>query len=113
MLRAVEETANWTTAKIMAIRELSDVAAAHVRERLPKVYSRELVDVIFEQPYCRISDLVDKAIAQRQAAARYLKSLVEIGVLRELQVGKEKLFINPRLMQLLADDTNRVGPYGQ
>jgi Fic family protein len=109
MLRAVEETANWTTAKIGAIRQLSDSTAAQVRERLPKVYSRELVDVIFEQPYCRIANLVDKRIAQRQAAARYLKSLVDIGVLHERQVGKEKLFIHPRLMQLLADDSNRAG----
>jgi len=108
MLRAVEETANWTTSKILAIRELSDSTAALVRERLPKVYSRELVDVIFEQPYCRIANLVDKRIAQRQAAARYLKSLVDIGVLHERQVGKEKLFIHPRLMQLLADDGNRA-----
>ena len=106
MLRAVEETANWTTAKIMAIRELSDSTAAYVRERLPKVYSRELVDVIFEQPYCRIANLVDKRIAQRQAAARYLENLVDIGVLQERQVGKEKLFIHPRLMQLLADRSN-------
>jgi len=106
MLRAVEETANWTTSKIVAIRELSDSTAAYVREHLPKVYSRELVDVIFEQPYCRIANLVDKRVAQRQAAARYLKSLVVIGVLQERQVGKEKLFIHPRLMQLLGDDRN-------
>ena len=112
MLRAVEETANWTTAKVMAIRSLSDLTAAFVREQLPKAYSRELVDVIFEQPYCRIANLVDKGIAQRQAAARYLKGLVEIGVLRERPEGREKLFIHPRLMQLLADDANRVGPYG-
>ena len=108
MLHAVEETANWTTSKIMAIRELSDSTAAYVRDRLPKVYSRELIDVIFEQPYCRIANLVDRRIAQRQAAARYLKSLVDIGVLHERQVGKEKLFIHPRLMQLLAGDSNRV-----
>jgi Fic family protein len=112
MLRAVEETADWTTAKIAAIRTLSDVTAKYVREQLPKIYSRELVDVIFEQPYCRVVNLVDKGVAQRQAAARYLKSLVEIGVLREVQSGREKLFIHPRLMQLLADDTNQVIPYG-
>lgn len=111
MLTAVEETARWTTDKIVAIRALSDVAAAYVREKLPKIYSRELVDVIFEQPYCRISNLVDKRIAQRQAAARYLKSLVNIGVLREIQVGKEKLFIHPKLMQLLAQDGNAIEPY--
>ena len=111
MLSAVEETARWTTDKILAIRALSDVAAAYVREKLPKIYSRELVDVVFEQPYCRIANLVDKRIAQRQAAARYLKSMVEIGVLREIPVGKEKLFIHPKLMQLLAHDGNRVEPY--
>lgn len=112
MLRAVEETARWTTAKIAAIRELAEHTAAHVRARLPKIYSRELVDVIFEQPYCRIANLVEKDVAQRQAASRYLKDLAALGVLRETQVGKEKLFIHPKLMQLLAREGNQVTPYG-
>lgn len=111
MLEAVEQTARWTTAKIGAIRNLSDITVAHVRARAPKIYSRELVDVIFEQPYCRISNLVEKDIAQRQAASRYLKELVEIGVLREMAVGKEKLFLHPKLMRLLEDDDNVVAPY--
>lgn len=50
MLRAVAETSAWTTAKIAAIRQLAEHTAAHVRARLSKIYSRELVDVIFEQP---------------------------------------------------------------
>ena len=50
MLQAVEHTAKWTTVKIAAIRNLAEHTTAHVRERLPKIYSRELVDVIFEQP---------------------------------------------------------------
>jgi len=106
MLGAVEETARWTSAKISTIRSLSEHTSQYVREQLPKIYSRELVDVIFEQPYCRISNVVDKQIAQRQAASRYLKELVDIGVLREVQVGKEKLFIHPQLMQLLTRDSN-------
>lgn len=64
------------------------------------------MDVIFEQPYCRIGNVVDKQIAQRQAASRYLKALVQIGVLQEMQVGKEKLFIHPKLMQMLVRDSN-------
>lgn len=106
MLAAIEETAHWTTAKIGAIRALADHTTAYVREKLPKIYSRELVDVIFEQPYCRIGDLVEKNIAQRQAASRYLKDLVAAGVLKEMAVGKEKVFIHPRLMQLLIRDGN-------
>lgn len=111
MLQAVEETAKWTTAKIAAIRTLAEHTTAHVRERLPKIYTRELVDVIFEQPYCRIGNLVEKNIAQRQSASRYLKELTAIGVLREVQAGKEKLFIHPKLMQLLGDDRNAFTPY--
>lgn len=111
MLQAVEATSKWTTAKIAAIRSLAEHTTEHVRQRLPKIYSRELVDVVFEQPYCRIANLVDKGIAQRQAASRYLKDLVALGVLQEMQLGKEKLFIHPKLMQLLSRDANTYTPY--
>jgi hypothetical protein len=50
-------------------------------------------------------------VAQRQAASRYLKELAALGVLRETQVGKEKLFIHPKLMQLLTRDSNHFTPY--
>lgn len=111
MLKAVEETSRWTTAKIAAIRSLAEHSTEHLRTRLPKIYSRELVDVIFEQPYCRIANLVETDIAERQAASRYLKDLVELGVLREMQYGKEKLSIHPKLMQLLARDSNAYALY--
>jgi Fic family protein len=101
MLHGVEETATGITAKIAAIRELADHTTAQVRRSLPKIYSRELVDVIFEQPYCRISNLVDAGLAGRQAASRYLKALVSIGVLGEQTFGKEKLFVHPKLLALL------------
>lgn len=112
MLKAVEETSRWTTAKIAAIRHLAEHTTEHIRTRLPKIYSRELVDVIFEQPYCRIGNLVDKQIGQRQAASRYLKELVALGVLREMAYGKEKLFIHPKLMHLLSRDGNEFEAYG-
>ena len=111
MLQAVAETSKWTTGKIAAIRKLAEHTTDYVRERLPKIYTRELVDVIFEQPYCRIGNLVDKGIAQRQAASRYLHDLADLGVLREMPFGKEKLFIHPKLMQLLSRDNNQFQPY--
>lgn len=111
MLQAVAETSKWTTGKIAAIRKLAEHTTEHVRARLPKIYTRELVDVIFEQPYCRITNLVDKGIAQRQAASRYLHDLAGLGVLREMPFGKEKLFIHPKLMQLLSRDNNQFQLY--
>jgi len=111
MLRGVEETSIWTTKKIAAIRDLSDTTVGFVRSRLPKIYSRELVDVFFEQPYCRIADVVTAGIVGRQAASRYLKALASIGVLRERTVGRERLFIHPRLLTLLTSDTHEFDPY--
>ena len=111
MLKGVEETATWTVGKIGAIRELMEHAAAHIKNRLPKIHSHELVTVIFEQPYCRIGNLVDAGIAKRQAASEYLKQLASIGVLHEQAVGREKLFVHPKLMQLLTRDSNRFDRY--
>ena len=111
LLRGVEDTARWTTAKIAAIRARADHTATRVREQLPSIYSRELVDTIFEQPYCRIDNLVEKGIAKRQTASVYLKKLVEIGVLDEQQAGREKLFIHPKLVQLLLHEQNTFEPY--
>ena len=75
------------------------------------MYSHELVSLIFELPYCRISSLAEAGIAKRQAASQYLKQLVEIGVLIEAPVTKEKLFIHPKLMQLLSKVSNAFKHY--
>ena len=75
------------------------------------VYSHELIEVIFSQPYCRIANLQDKGIAKRQTGARYLKEMTTAGILREVSAGREKLFINPRLMQLLQNDGNEFLPF--
>ena len=103
MLNAVRDTSAWTTTKIRSIRELLEKTAETMRDRVPKIYSRELAEIIFVQPYCRIGDLVDAGIAKRQSASVYLKALAGIGVLEERKAGREKLFINPALLRLLSD----------
>jgi hypothetical protein len=52
-------------------------------------------------------------VAKRQAASRYLKDLVELGVLVEQAVGKEKLFIHTKLMKILSRDSNQFEPYNR
>jgi Fic family protein len=103
MLDAVRETASWTTAKIAAIRDLLDKTAESIREELPRIYSRELVEAIFAQPYSRIGNLVDAGLGQRQTVSQYLKALSDIGVLEERRSGREKLFINSALLAVLTD----------
>ncbi len=111
MLKGVEETACWTTGKIEAIRKLQEQTAARVRIAAPKIYSHELINLIFELPYCRIQNVTKKEIAERQTASVYLKELVRIGVLEEKLIGREKLFIHPKLMRLLTRDSNKFAPY--
>lgn len=111
VLKAVQETAAMTTAKIGAIRQLIEMTREHISNKLPKIYSHELLTVIFEQPYCRIRNLVERDIAKRQTASEYLKQLVGIGVLKEIQAGKEKLFVNPKLVALMTQDDNQIESY--
>ncbi len=111
MLNGVEQTSTWTCHKIIAVKQLIDMTTEHIKTHLPKIYSYELVQLIFEQPYCRISDLVEKQIAKRQTASTYLKQLVDIGVLHGINAGKEKLFVHPKLIQLMGRDSNHLTPY--
>ena len=106
MLAGVEDTCRWTTDKIKAIRELMQHTSEYVQEKLPKVYSWELVVALFRQPYCRISNLVDAGIAKRQTASVYLKQLSEIGILQERRSGRETLFVHPKYIELLTGEDN-------
>lgn len=112
MLRGIEETARWTLRKIEAMRALTIELTKYLRHHYPKIYSRELVDILFEQPYCRITNLVERELGTRQLASRYLKALVQAGVLQEIRKGQEKLFLHSQLLELLTRESNDVAPYG-
>lgn len=111
MIEGVEQTAAWTVAKLAAIRKLQVHTAEHVRKAAPKTYRHELVNLIFELPYCRIHDLTERKIAGRQTASVYLKQLARIQVLEEKTVGREKLFIHPKFLRLLTHESNDFAPY--
>ena len=101
VLRAVRETANSTTAKISSIRDLLAETTERVRRDAPRIYSRELVELIFVQPYCRIGNVVDEGIACRQSASANLKRLCE--GLEERKAGRERLFTHPALLRVLTE----------
>lgn len=113
VLEEIERSAVRSEETIHKVSLLRHHAAEFIAGELPKIYTRELVDVIFAQPYCRISDLEDAGIAKRQTAADYLKALVRIGVLDELKIGREKLFLNAKLKALLTTDGTGVTEYAR
>lgn len=102
MLKAVQLTAEQTMQRIEAIRKLLDETLEEARVKLPgRVYSKELIELLFEQPYCKVKFLVDRGLAKRQTAADYLKELESAGFLKSKQVGRENLYLNTRLYDLL------------
>lgn len=111
MLDAVAKTATWTNARVRAIRDLMDATAAYVRVVQPKIYSRELIELLFSLPYCRIGNLAAHGIAQRQAGSTYLRSLVQAGVLQEEKVGRDKVFLHRKYLDLLSSDGHTFAPY--
>lgn len=101
-LDAIEKTATSTAQKIIEIKNLFNETLDYARGKLPPyMYSKELVELLFEKPYCKTQFLVEKNIAQRQRAAVYLKELEKIGILKSKKVGRENLFQNIKLYELL------------
>jgi len=101
MLKGIEETASWTTSRIQAIHDLFDVTVKRCRVEVPKVYSKELIELIFRQPYCKVQFVVEAGIAKRQTASTYLKELERIGVLVGEKRGREVIYKHPALVKVL------------
>jgi Fic family protein len=101
MLKAVEITSIQTIEKINTIRELLDQTIEKVRIDASKIYKKELVELLFEQPYSKIEFVVNQLGVERKAASRYLKELEKIGILESQKVGRETLYINKDLIEIL------------
>ncbi len=101
MLDAIEKTAIETKLKIVAIKELMDETQNEVQAKLPKIYSKDLVELLFYQPYCKRSFLQSNKIGSRNTAGAYLHALEDIGVLTSVRVGRDLYFVNRKLLDLL------------
>jgi Fic family protein len=103
VLDAVESTSKFTRQRILDIHSLLQQTLEAARTALPrKVYSKELVELLFKQPYTKGQFLVDAGIAERQTAAEYLRELEKVGILRGRKVGRENLYLNVKLYDLLS-----------
>jgi Fic family protein len=103
MLDAVETTATFTRRRILDIRALLQQTIILAKKNLPaRVYSKELIELVFRQPYTKGQFLVDAELAERKTAADYLQELEKVGVLKQKKVGRENLYLNEKLYKLLS-----------
>ena len=103
MLDAVANTAVDSRNRIVAIRRLLDIFIDRAKSGLPsRMYSKDLIELIFRSPYTKVQHLVDSGVAKRQTASEYLNTLEKLGFLQSQIVGREKLFLNSELFEILS-----------
>ncbi|WP_194973674.1 Fic family protein [Aquiflexum lacus] len=101
MLEMVESTANHGLKRLEQVTQLMESTAESIRNTLPKVYSKELIEVIFRLPYTKRQSLIDVGLGTPKTVGNYLSALEDKGFLNSKKVGKEKLYLNTALMKIL------------
>lgn len=101
MLDAVEQTSLRTRQQITDILALMETVREQVQREAPSVYSKDLIEQIFRQPYCKIQFLERAGMGTRQTCSKYLRELERLGILQGQKMGREIYFINRKLFELL------------
>lgn len=102
ILKGIEETSKNTIKLIKQIQSEMESYKEEFMTKLPKIYSDELLDSLFYEVYTRINYIEDRCGVTRQTAATYLNSLVDAGLLEYEKVGRESIYKNIRLINLLS-----------
>lgn len=101
MLDMVETTAIKGLERLESIVQLMYTTGQEIKDKLPKVYSKDLVEVIFKLPYTKRQNLINADLGTPKTVGNYLIALEKEGFLKSIRVGKEKLYLNWPLMNIL------------
>ncbi len=101
ILKGIEETSKNTIELIKKIQEEMNSYKVEFMKKLPKIYSDELLDSLFFEVYTKINYIETRCGVTRQTASTYLNGLVEAGLLDYEKVGRESIYKNTRLINLL------------
>ena len=102
ILNAIEETSVYTILKIEEIDRLFVNMNNLIKKELPHI-RKETIEKIFEQPYIRPKKLVDNNVKSLNTAKKYLGQMVELGIMVPKKIGKEIIYLNIDLYNLLSD----------
>jgi Fic family protein len=103
MLDMIEETSIKGLERLNKITTSMMKTSEEIKEKLPKIYSKDLVEILFRLPYTKRQHLIDENIGNSKTVGSYLIKLEEYGFLTSVKVGKEKLYLNQELLKILED----------
>lgn len=102
MLRGIHSTAQLTLELIDEIQRLQSDFRNDMRNRTVMGANSDILDLLFERPYCRIADVIERCDVSRPTASKWLNELVSENMLNSVKVGRDRLFINSRLLRVLS-----------
>jgi Fic family protein len=103
MLDMIEKTAEKGRDQIARIETQMEKMGALIQQKLPRIYSRDLIEELFKLPYTKRAFLVQAGIGNLKTSGNYLSELEKAGFLKSEEVGKEKLYLNTELMKVLKE----------
>jgi len=103
VLDMIETTANNGLKRLELIIELMEKSSQKIKDTLPKVYSKDLIEILFKLPYTKRQFLINAGLGSPKTVGNYLISLEKYGFLKSTKVGKEKLYLNTELYDLLSN----------
>ncbi|TVR83538.1 MAG: Fic family protein [Saprospirales bacterium] len=104
MLDMIEVTSNKGLKRLDKITEVMEETANEIKMKLPRVYSKDLIEILFRLPYTKRQNLIDEKIGSLKTVGNYLIALEEKGFLKSEKVGKEKLYLNQKLLEILENN---------
>ena len=104
MLDMIEMTAKKGLVNLEKVMTLMGEMAEEIKIELPKVYSKDLIEIIFRLPYTKRQFLIDAGLGTPKTVGNYLILLEERGYLKSVRLGKEKLYLNQKLMEFLGNN---------
>ncbi len=100
MLEGVEQTSYQTIRLIQGIKGLMQQYKHTLRQELPKIYSQDLLNIVFSHPYTKIA-FVEQGLGVSQVTAiRYLSELTRIGLMHKTKISRESYYVNEPLFAL-------------
>jgi len=101
ILDGVEQTSLETIELIGSIHKLMGKTKEKIKVELPKIYSKDLVEILFMHPYTKIEFLMSGMNMHRDTASKYLRELERIDILKSVKIGRSKYFVNNELFDIL------------
>ncbi len=106
ILKGIEETSLDTFKVVKKIVEEMNSYSDELKEKLPQIYSKELLELLFFEFYTKTSYIEDGLRVSRKTAVSYLKKLEENNFLSSQKIGREKIYCNDKLFKVVKESNS-------